>query len=152
MGLKATANVEYRADASAEAIWRVLTDGWSYAAWVVGAARVRAVHAAWPQVGTCIHHSAGLWPLLINDRTEVLACDPERQLVLKPRGWPTGEAEVNLELESLGPSACLLRIQEDVVAGPARLVPKVIRQAATVPRNRETLRRLALLAHGRQLG
>ena len=37
--------------APAEAVWAVLADGWQYATWVVGASRVRAVDAGWPQGG-----------------------------------------------------------------------------------------------------
>lgn len=147
-----TAKVELSADAGPSAVWEVLADGWTYASWVVGASRVRAVDPGWPAVGANIHHSFGPWPLVINDRTEVLECEPLRRLELKARGWPTGEATVEITVVPLGPSASRLIIAEDVTSGPALLVPKVVRQAITVPRNRETLRRLALLAAGRQRG
>ena len=38
---------------------------------------------------------------------------------------------------------------EDAVKGPGTLVPKPLRTLALVPRNIETLHRLALLAEGR---
>ena len=41
-------------------------------------------------------------------------------------------------------------IVEDAVAGPGKLVPRPARQLVIVPRNRETLRRLALIAEGRR--
>ena len=50
----------------------MLSDGWLYALWVVGAARMRDVDEGWPAVGTRLHHSVGTWPLLIDDTTEVL--------------------------------------------------------------------------------
>ena len=37
----------------------MLSDGWSYATWVVGAARIRDVDDGWPTVGTKIHHPSG---------------------------------------------------------------------------------------------
>jgi hypothetical protein len=40
-------------------------------------------------------------------------------------------------------------IREDLVDGPGRIVPATLRQRMLVPRNRESLRRLALLAEGR---
>lgn len=58
-------------DASADTVWRVLADGWAYPTWVVGASRVRAVDTSWPAVGACIHHSFGVWPLVVDDTTEV---------------------------------------------------------------------------------
>jgi hypothetical protein len=47
-----------------------------------------------------------------------------------------------------GPRECVVTIREDAVAGPGTLVPKPVRQALILPRNREALRRLALLAEG----
>jgi hypothetical protein len=46
-------------------------------------------------------------------------------------------------------SGSLVSIDEDVTEGPARLVPQQVRQAGIDVRNRETLRRLAYLAEGR---
>jgi hypothetical protein len=143
------ATVQQHVDAPASAVWEVLADGWLYASWVVGTSRVRAVDPTWPQVGSQLHHSFGLWPLVINDRTEVLECLPETRLVLKARGWPAGEAKVDIQITDLGPSESMVSMQEDAIAGPALLVSQPIRQTLTVPRNKETLRRLALLAQGR---
>ena len=75
-------------------VFDVLADGWSYANWVVGAARIRDVDPEWPAVGSKIHHSVGLWPLLISDSTEVDHVDPPHQLRLKVRLWPTGSGVV----------------------------------------------------------
>ena len=137
--------VERRTAANPEAVWRVLSDGWFYAAWVVGASRVRAVDSGWPAAGARIHHSVGLWPLLIDDTTLVVTCAPQRELVLTARAWPAGEARVVMTLESWK-GGCLVRIDEDVTAGPALAIPKSVRQALVIPRNREALRRLEYLA------
>ena len=77
-------------------VWSVLSDGWLYPLWVVGASRIREVEDGWPAVGTRIHHSVGAWPLLIDDYTEVLLCETDRVLELRARAWPTGEASVRI--------------------------------------------------------
>lgn len=135
--------------APAEAVWAVLSDGWQYATWVVGAARVRAVDDGWPQSGTRLHHSVGLWPALISDATVSEVCEVPRHLVLTARAWPAGEARVEIEVVPDGPQTCTVSIAEDASSGPGRLVPLPVRQMMILPRNREALRRLALIAEGR---
>lgn len=135
--------------APAEAVWAVLTDGWQYATWVVGASRVRAVDRGWPGVGTRLHHSFGPWPVVISDATVSEECAEPRHLVLRAKGWPVGEARVDLEVVPDGPDSCTVSIAEDAISGPARIVPLPVRQAMILPRNREALRRLAFIAEGR---
>ena len=129
-------------------VWAVLADGWLYPSWVVGASRMREVEDSWPAPGSKLHHSVGMWPLLLDDRTEVLGCEPQRSLRLKAHGWPAGAVEVEIELEPTD-AGTSVTIREDAVAGPAVLVPPPVRQLAVVPRNREVLRRLAFLAERR---
>ena len=135
--------------APADAVWAVLADGWQYATWVVGASRVRAVDDGWPDTGTRLHHSVGLWPALISDSTVSEECEAPRHLVLTARGWPAGEARVEIEVVPDGPGTCTVSIAEDASSGPGRLVPAPVRQAMILPRNREALKRLALIAEGR---
>jgi hypothetical protein len=129
-------------------VWAVLADGWLYPTWVVGASRMRDVESSWPAPGSKLHHSVGAWPLLLDDRTEVIGAEPQKQLRLKAHGWPAGAAEVLIVLVPSG-AGTEGTIREDAVAGPAKLVPAPLRQAAVLPRNREALRRLAFLAEGR---
>ncbi|KRE62925.1 SRPBCC family protein [Nostocoides sp. Soil756] len=135
--------------APAEAVWDVVRDGWQYATWVVGTSRVRDVDPGWPQPGTRLHHSVGLWPATLSDITVVEEVDPPRRILLTARGWPVGEARVEIEVVADGPQACTVSIAEDASHGPGRLVPAPVRQALILPRNRETLLRLALVAEGR---
>lgn len=135
--------------APAEAVWAVLADGWQYATWVVGASRVRAVDAGWPAAGTRLHHSVGVWPALLSDSTVSQRAEEQRTLVLAARGWPLGEARVELEIVPDGPESCTVSIAEDAVSGPGRVVPMPLRQLGILPRNREALRRLGLIAEGR---
>jgi len=143
-----TAVVRRTIKAEPAKVWAVLSDGWLYPSWVVGASRMREVEESWPAPGSKLHHSVGLWPLLIDDRTEVVGCEPQRRLRLKAHGWPAGAAEVEIELSPAG-GGTEVTIREDAVSGPARLVPGPVRQLGVVPRNKEALRRLSFLAERR---
>jgi hypothetical protein len=135
-------------EATPERVWAVLADGWLYPTWVVGASRMRSVDAAWPQPGSRLHHSAGVWPALIDDETESLDCVPERTLRLRARGWPLGEAEVWIDLVSKD-DGTLVELREQAVAGPGRFVPKPAQDLMLTTRNSESLRRLAYIVEGR---
>jgi uncharacterized protein YndB with AHSA1/START domain len=130
-------------------VWAVLADGWLYPLWVVGATRMRDVEEAWPATGAKIHHSAGVWPVVIDDNTEVLECDPVQLLRLRARGWPLGEAEVTIVLTASGADT-LVEIHEKVVSGPGALIPEPVESVMMKWRNAETLRRLAYIAENRQ--
>ena len=140
--------VEQDTTATPDDVWKILADGWLYPLWVVGATRMRQVEDAWPAPGSRIHHSVGVWPLTIDDNTEVIDAAEGRMLHLRARAWPSGEAEVVIRIEDRGAGSAVT-IEEDLVAGPGRLVPKPARSLALQFRNRETLRRLAWLAERR---
>lgn len=137
-----------RIEASTEDVWSVLSDGWLYPLWVVGASRMRDVDPTWPAEGSRIHHSVGVWPKLIDDHTRALAVQPQQSLTLSARAWPMGEAEVRITLTPAGEQTDVT-IEEDVVAGPGLLLPSPLRQPVLKWRNSETLRRLRLLVEGR---
>lgn len=130
------------------AVWDVLADGWLYPLWVVGASRIREVDGHWPEVGARLHHSVGTWPLLIDDLTEVTEVVPGVSLTLHAKARPTGVVLVTIRLEPVGADTRVV-IEEDALSGPARLVPKILRDLALRWRNTETLRRLAYLAERR---
>jgi uncharacterized protein YndB with AHSA1/START domain len=134
--------------ATPEQVWKVLSDGWLYPLFVVGASRMRDVDESWPAVGARLHHSVGTWPLLIDDTTEVLEVDEGKRLLLLARGWPAGQANVDISLEPSGDTT-VVTITEDATAGPGLLVPKPLRDAQLHWRNVETLRRLAFVVEGR---
>ena len=135
--------------ASVEDVFAVLTDGWTYASWVVGASRIRDVEPGWPQPGHSIHHSVGAWPLLIDDATTVEQYEPLRFLQLKVRAWPTGEGIVELVATDQD-GQCHLVMRERTSKGPATLIPDAVIDPVLRLRNAETLERLALLAEGRR--
>lgn len=141
-------SVNYRfIEAAPERVFDVLADGWLFAGWVVGASRIRDVGEGWPRRGTDIHHSFGLWPAVLDDRTTALEWDPPRRLVLKARGRPLGATQVTIEARPR-PGGCVVRMTEDALGGLARFLPRSLLDAALHVRNAETLRRLAYLAEG----
>lgn len=131
-----------------EAVFEVLADGWLYPAWVVGASRMRGVDTDWPARGTSLHHSVGIWPLVIDDVTVSREWAPPRRAVFRAKGWPIGEADVVVEVRPSG-DGCLVRIVERPAEGPGRFVPRFLTEPMLRIRNAETLRRLALIAEGR---
>jgi uncharacterized protein YndB with AHSA1/START domain len=134
--------------ATPEQVWEVLSDGWLYPLFVVGAARMRDVDESWPAVGSRLHHSVGSWPLLIDDTTEVLEIEEGRRLLLLARGWPAGQAHVDISLQPSGDTTVVTMV-EDATAGPGLLMPKPLRDAQLHLRNVEALRRLAFVVEGR---
>lgn len=129
-----------------ERVFEVLANGWLYPSWVVGASRMRDVDETWPQPGAELHHSFGLWPLLIDDTTVIEEWDPPHRMVMRARGWPVGEARVILRVRSHGDGS-MVRIDEEPIRGPAALMPALLDPLLRV-RNAETLHRLAYLAEG----
>lgn len=132
-------------------VFAVIDNGWLYPAWVVGASRMREVDEYWPTPGTRLHHSFGVWPALIDDVTVVESYERERTIVTRAKGWPIGEARVRIDVK-LRAAGALVRIEENAVAGPGRLIPKPIMDILLHWRNAETLQRLAFLAEGRAGG
>lgn len=131
--------------ADVDAVWSVLTDGWSYGMWVVGASRIRAVDPRWPHIGSRIHHSFGLWPFVVDDVTVVRRMIERRELVLEARALPAGRAEIILRLHPT-PTGCRIEMIEHAASAPFEWVPDTVQHLAVHPRNTEALRRLAFLA------
>jgi uncharacterized protein YndB with AHSA1/START domain len=132
-----------------ERVWDVLSDGWLYANWVVGASRIRAVDENWPADGARICHSVGTWPLVVNDQTVSVRSVPPEELVLHARVFPAGAARITLRLTEI-PGGCRVEMDEQAISGPPKLLPKAVQDVLFAPRNRECLWRLANIAEQRQ--
>lgn len=143
-----TAVVQRRISAPVSAVQAVLSDGWLWAGWVVGATHIRDVDEAWPAVGSRLHHRVGSWPVTISDHTEVLDAEPDQLLRLRVRAWPVGEGEVRLELRGEGAGTVVV-MREKPTSGPARLLPGLAINWLLRARNRESLARLASIAEHR---
>ena len=129
-------------------VWDVVADGWTYSQWVVGNSRMRAVDKNWPATGTAIHHSIGVWPLVIDDETVAESCVPERELVLLAKLGPAGAARITLRF-SESSNGCRVEMAEIPAKGPMNLVPDRVAALAVDVRNRECLWRLENLARRR---
>jgi uncharacterized protein YndB with AHSA1/START domain len=143
--------VSHEIAAGPEDVFAVLADGWSYAGWVVGNSHVRDVDPGWPRVGTRIHHSAGAWPLQVEDTTEVVSVEPDRFLELDARLWLLGAATIRFTLTPFYVGfGTEVRMEEETVRGPTRLIPMAVQGMVLRARNRESLARLGDLAVGRR--
>lgn len=137
---------ERHTSATPAQVWSVLSNGWLYSSWVVGASRIRDVDPTWPQAGSKIHHSVGgLWPALLDDETESLE-SKAGLLELSAAAWPFGRARIRMTVEKDG-NGSLIGMEEFVETAPLKWIPPVVQQTAmTPPRLNECLTRLALLA------
>lgn len=147
--LDSSLTVKRDTTATRQQVWDVIADGWTYSQWVVGNSRMRAVDPAWPNVGSTIEHSIGVWPLLLDDITVVEECRPSEQLVLLAKGRPFGKARITLRLTDID-GGCRVEMAEVPVGAPMGWIPKRLALAAAVPRNRECTWRLAVLAERRR--
>lgn len=121
-----------------------MADGWTYSQWVVGNSRMRAVDPNWPEVGSTIRHSIGVWPFTVDDESVVEECVPQEKLVLHAKGQ-LGGARVILRLSDI-PDGCRVTMEEYPVSGVGAFVPRKLGDLAAWPRNRETLWRLGAIA------
>jgi uncharacterized protein YndB with AHSA1/START domain len=129
-------------------VYRVLADGWSYTQWVVGTSHMRAVDPHWPAAGSRLYHCVGAWPAAIRDHTEVRESEQDRRLLLTARGWPVGEAEVELVLTPEG-DGTRVDIREEGTGGAAHLLRNPIGEKLIYRRNVESMARLAALVERR---
>ncbi len=142
------ATVSKHINATPADLYSVLSDGWEYSQWVVGTSHVRAVDANWPAPGSKLHHAVGAWPLVLRDHTEMREVEPGKRLLMTARGWPMGEAEVEILLEPEG-NGTKFTIREHTTGGAARLMRNAIGDALIHRRNVEAAARLAALAERR---
>ena len=142
------ATVHQHIEASPAAVFELLADGWNYSQWVVGTSHVRSVDAKWPQPGSRLHHAAGAWPLVVRDHTEMRELEPNRRLLMTAKGWPFGEAEVEILLAPED-SGTDLTLREHGTGGAGRLLRNPIGDRLIHRRNVESVARLAALAERR---
>lgn len=128
-----------------EKFFEVLANGWSYPAWVVGASRARAVSEDWPAEGATLHHSFGMWPVVINDTTTIDEWSPPHRASLRARGGLLGVARVTFDVHQ-ETGRIVVAMTEHPIKGPGVLVPPAVLDLVGQARNRETLRRLAYQA------
>ena len=133
--------------ASPDDVWAELADGWTYSSWVPGTVKIRAVDDAWPAVGSKIHHAVGLWPLTLQDETESTRCEAPYRLTLQARGWPAGEAVIDIQVTPVA-AGCEVTVHETPTHGPGAWVNNPVAEAVLGYRIREMLDRLARITEG----
>jgi uncharacterized protein YndB with AHSA1/START domain len=139
------------ADAPPSMVFAILVDPEAYPYWVVGTRAIRGWDNEWPKLGSCLHHRAGVGPLVIEDSSEVLAVEPDHRLTLEVRiGW-LGVGAVDVALEPIGPgTATLVTLAETTTGGMFNTIPSMVLEPLLHARNGLSLRRLARLAKSRQ--
>lgn len=136
-------------DCTPEDVFAVLADGWLYPSWVVGAARMRDVDSQWPAEGARLHHSLGLWMILIDDTTEVVEWSPPQRVRLRAKAGPFGRAVIVIDVKARA-DGCVVRMGEELVGTAGKVLPRLLWVPVMRARNVETLRRLGYLAEGRR--
>jgi hypothetical protein len=137
-----------RLDCTPEQLFAVFADPWVYPTWVVGASRLRAADPGWPKPGAKLHHSVGVWPLVLDDETRLDEWDPPRRMVLEAKTRPLGRERVIIEARPRGLGS-LVRMEEYVLSGPLKLIPKPVLDVLFTIRNAEALQRVEHVAKGR---
>jgi hypothetical protein len=130
-----------------EEVFTALADPWVFPTWVVGASRMRGADGHFPDPGSRLHHSIGIWPLVLNDETSVEVWDPPRRFQIEAKTRPVGTERVVIEVQPRG-SGCVVRMEEEAITGIAARIPKAIADPILWVRNREALRRLEWVARG----
>jgi hypothetical protein len=86
-----------------------------------------------------------LYPLFVVGAARM---EEHRRLLLLARGWPAGQAHVEISLRPSGTDT-VVTIVEQATSGPGALIPKPVQDVQLHARNIETLRRLAFVVEGR---
>lgn len=138
-------------DASAEAVFEVLLDPYTYPDWVVGCQKIREVDRSWPSPGARFHHRVGVGPLAVDDSTKIVAVEPPCRLVLEARAGPAGTAEVVFDVTPEDEGS-RVTIAERPVDGPAEALGGVVKDGLLEFRNVESLQRLKECVEKRDRG
>lgn len=136
-------------EAPPQDVFAVLADPDLYAEWVVGAHESRTTDPRWPEPGAVFHHEQGIAPLTITDTTSVVSVDPPRRIVLEARARPLVVALIDMTIED-DASGSLVRMEERVVGGVMRSLPRRLVDRLLHHRNEESLRRLRKMVLRRQ--
>lgn len=129
---------------SPEQVWDFLSRGDRYADWVSGTREIRDADDNWPEIGSSIHFTAGVGPLVIKDRTTVRNAEPPRMLELEVHAGRIGTARLVFEIRPWGDQAVVV-LDEHPLSGPGAHVHNMLIDLALRFRNRRMLDKLAKL-------
>ncbi|HEX2046684.1 MAG TPA: SRPBCC family protein [Acidimicrobiales bacterium] len=145
-------------EAPPEAVFAVLADPATYGAFVVGSKHVRRFEPNYPELGSCFHHTLGVGPLILRDKTCVEEVEEGRRLVLLAHMRPFAVNRVAFTLHPVPEGTEVpntevpnteVEVEEYAVEGPVAAVWNPVLEAAMGLRNQEMLRRLKRIAERR---
>lgn len=131
-----------------EAVFAVLADPAAYGAFVVGSKHVRRFEPTWPDRGSLFHHTLGLGPFILRDRTCVEEVEEGRRLVLRAQMRPFAVNRVAFTLRPVD-EGTEVEVEEYAIEGPVALVWNPLFELGMGVRNQEMLRRLKRIAERR---
>jgi uncharacterized protein YndB with AHSA1/START domain len=132
---------EIEIEARPSEVFDVLASPELYAEWVVGAHSSHPTDPRWPEPGSVFEHEQGIRPLTATDSTSVVSVDAPRRFLLEARVRPLVVALVDITLEERG-SGCVVRMEERIVGGILRSLPRALADPVLKRRNDSSLRRL----------
>ena len=87
---------------------------------------------------------------MVRDHTEMRELEPDKRMLMTARGWPFGEAEVEIRLAREGDGTCFT-IREEANGGAGWLLRNPLGDALIYRRNVESAARLAALVERRTM-
>jgi len=137
-------------DRTSDQVWDVLSDGWTYADWVVGTRHIRDVDPNWPEQGAQISYAVGVGNWMIRDVTTVRHVEFGKRLELEAYAGKMGSARISISLLPWGENRTVLILDEHPLTGPGAWWHTVVTDALLRVRNRRMVRELARVIHERQ--
>jgi Polyketide cyclase / dehydrase and lipid transport len=131
-------------------VFSLLEDPRSLAYFVVGTRTIRRFDPGWPDPQTEVHHTIGIFPFLLRDKTTVVEAQPGTYLALEARFRPIGVMRVEFRLADRGDHT-ELTVDEYPVSGPVAVsgIRRAV-DALVALRNLEMSRRLKRLIDARE--
>jgi uncharacterized protein YndB with AHSA1/START domain len=130
-------------DRAADEVWDVLSDGSSYAEWVMGTKYIRDVDPGWPNLGAKIHFSFGVGPWTLNDVTTVRLVEHGQHLELEAHAGWLGSARVSIRLLPWGTERTVVILDEHPLTGAGARWHSLPMEGLLRVRNERMLRSLA---------
>ncbi len=137
-------------DRAPDQVWNVLSDGWTYADWVVGTRFIIGVDPHWPQQGAQISYAVGVGRFTIRDTTTVRHVEPGKQLELEAHAGKVGSARVSISLLEWGKDRTVVILNEHPLTGPGALAHTLLTDLLLRLRNRRMVRELARVVQERE--
>jgi uncharacterized protein YndB with AHSA1/START domain len=130
-------------------VWDVLSDGSSYAEWVMGTRYIHDVDPGWPELGAKIHFNVKVGPWTLDDVTTVRLAEPRQRLELEAQAGRLGSARISIVLLPWGDDQTVVILDEHPLSGPGVRWHSLAVEGLLRFRNERMLRSLARLVEKR---